>query len=246
MHKVQRSVLSLSVIRVELRGAYMQDIPCRIPLPKAWLDAAKLAYSEMYDDNPADISYIMPSAPVFDVFRTLLQRSDQIASELQRDSDDVPVWVNIAIYSLLNSRPLQNVTSQGEVANASIEETCRLGLLLFLGAVWCMRGAAPTYTWTILEKLYEMSKMACIKETWHGELWRVQVWLFSIAALEVATIADAEKVQSHFVELLCGITEDYSNLLEISKSVLGGIPRLYEVGMSALCEDVSDMRNSVH
>jgi hypothetical protein len=140
--------------RCELRGAYLLDMKPTFPMPQQWVRFTTPPSS--LDLSPEVSEYTerafqMWSSACLDVPEWLSAYTDLVAFALcsfkrnpsMRQLADMPsefgAWSNPMIHRLLSWHPTEGTVSQ----NTIVQETCRLGALLYLVPVWRCLGVSP-------------------------------------------------------------------------------------------------------
>jgi hypothetical protein len=175
--------------RVELRGVYAQDLVPDFPLPPFWVEAASVPAlpAEDFIGFAPEISLRLEERALYrcdcaQMYRDLVAFSHMAAVEAASwkeppNSPRVGSWVNPMAHRLLSMRPLEDP----QLADAMLQEACRLAFLVYLGPVWRFYGAHPISTQTFIWKLQQL--LGAMAEYW-TDLWQLELWIVYLGAIE--------------------------------------------------------------
>lgn len=136
--------------RGDLRNAYLVDEGCRLPLPKAWADEADWLYERSRqvlggahvpslfksDEMKAHLGVDITDILQFVSTCSQSTKVDILNSRVEAQNLKRPYWVNVAIYRLLCFRRPELSLTDGCRTSTVVEESLRLGLLLYLAEIW--------------------------------------------------------------------------------------------------------------
>lgn len=137
---------------------------------------------------------------------TPLSSSPPHGSRRDHLSGDDGVWTNSMIHKLLSFRPLQDADgthSSPAAASSRVQESIRLGCLLYMAPVWRFFGVAPVVPGALLAKLRSVLPEAAgtgAQQPW-GRLWAMELWVLYVGATE----ALGGPLEAWFVERLVAV-----------------------------------------
>lgn len=120
-------------------------------------------------------------------------------------------WTNVLIHRLLGWRPVIDFRA----SNQWIEESLRIGALLYLAPIWRKFGVHPARTTVLLKKLIGIRH--CHPCEWQG-LWLLEAWVLAMTIIE-AEGHDREYLTAEFCDLARGHSLSTKDLLEQVKEV---------------------------
>lgn len=125
---------------------------------------------------------------VFHLYRQLLIYSQHAVSDYSstyicQSTIDVPAWFNVVVHRLLTLRPLGNGVDFPDV-DSVFAEICRIGMLLYMAPIWRMYGAYPSYTQTLIRKLFDINKSWSGWVGWDDDHFSILLWTLSVGAFE--------------------------------------------------------------
>lgn len=181
--------------RVELQGALMFDVPPLFPIPRQWhRNAAEFPVSQneaiLWKKVRRAWASEFPVVPQWlDLFEDMSRfshssfRASSLPStptSLDHTLSENGAWTNSIIHKLLSFRPCAS-QELGSIVASRIQESCRLGCLLYMIPVWRLFGVAPVISGTLLANLHNILQEN--NKSW-GQLWMVELWVLYMAAVE--------------------------------------------------------------
>ncbi len=200
--------------RVDLCGAFAQDISPRLPLPATWQPAFDAVPDDGALPNP------LPSS-IASVWKQELPKTHSwiaIFSTLSRllATRNTPPnsWMGPILHRLLRIRPLQSNTTRAGI----IEEVSRIGTLLFLAPIWRTFSTRPVQTATLRLGLLSIMKTQFVQ--W-GELRPLLLWILMHAAGESEQGLEQDEflVRMAMVMKMMGI-QSWEEMLRVVQDVL--------------------------
>jgi hypothetical protein len=183
-----------SYIRVEIQGAFAQDLEPVFPMPRQWLQHAQpVPKLGQPLEEPDIIKSWMTNLPNnrewIGIYLDLWGFSNQTTfdghSELADVSPYFGAWTTAVIHRLLTIRPLRNDnTSEPNI----IEEACRIASLLYIVPIWRRIGVFPVHSPTLVSKLRDVLSSHSVH--W-ANLEAFHMWVLYMGCLE-ATGDDLE------------------------------------------------------
>jgi hypothetical protein len=230
---------------VELRGAYMLDLPPQLPLPETWTVEADgpLCIELIALDLGEQWADCCPSA-ARRIYHDLVHFSPRVADDVANPCIDyntlkLPLWTNVVIFDLLTLRPLDDRPLEVTREEDLLAEVFRLAMLLYMDPIWRFYGSHPTHTRMILRKLDENL------EAYSGLLnssptsQKLQAWVLCMGAFE-ADVAEEQSLRNDFVSALARLPLSEGRILEDARSALW-IHGLFDQQAAALEEDMKRM-----
>ncbi|KAK5716970.1 hypothetical protein LTR17_016187 [Elasticomyces elasticus] len=201
---------------VELRGAFVYDVPPRLPLPTAWMERYRsnrtrsLLYHLVVSTAIADIrrgwTTRFPdegSKLWLSIFEDLarfswLAEEDFTIAVVGEPGRILPEWTEVLLHRLLRI-PQQFSLMETVIGGAHrstletdiLAEACRLGCLLFLAPLWRKYEVTPVPTVVLLRKQSGLLKLLSLDGGQPLEPWLLNLlfWVLCISALETVTYA---------------------------------------------------------
>ncbi|KAF2871136.1 hypothetical protein BDV95DRAFT_573351 [Massariosphaeria phaeospora] len=241
---VTREEFRITLSWSDLCGAFSQDIPPSIPMPRRWeLDsrsppssprpqsAISLAWKSQL---PMRLDWIS----IFDDVTQLISL-DRIFSDKELEGAMTSgSWMEPTMIRLLNMRPLQQGNEQENV----IEEVCRLGMVLFLSPLWRHLGALPVWTFQHTQSLLEILNSNLVE--WN-DLKPLLLWTVYFAAIETKDPAERNQFVFMLAVLMSGMRlKQWEHLMDVVKGVLW-VERVFGSSNDALREEVMGIISGV-
>lgn len=143
-------IVDITKCRADLRNAYLQDEPCKLPIPLNWTYEADSVFRRNCQIvEAASMPEYLQSGEVQAYLRLVIQDilqfvstcSHSTKSEILNASVNVgrlklPYWVNVVIHRLLCFRPMKPFARDDPTTAVVMEESLRLALLLYLAQIW--------------------------------------------------------------------------------------------------------------
>ncbi|GIZ40030.1 hypothetical protein CKM354_000338600 [Cercospora kikuchii] len=236
----------------ELRGAFVLELSCGLPLPSWWqqeydrgingdhgfaiLWAAedpglRDEFSKIFGHVPQWLETLDAIATLAGVVSSRLQK----AASIRQQQDDVLLWADVIAHRLLCFRANDTTLSLDD-NQRSIFEACRLTLLIFVAVIYRCLGAHP-YNTTILLQKQQQRLLRLQSVDWKG-LRKLLVWMELIASLEGASFdvmhVPKDKLQQWLLEKQLGLTNLLSHSFNLAtvKQVLW-LPELFDLKVTA-------------
>lgn len=135
-----------------------------------WNDSSQIQPSEWLN------AYEVVAIFSFSAFG-LPQHQNPVLSICSRDG--CGAWVNPVVHTFLSWRPPADLACTGSL----MQETCRLGMLLYLNHVRRFLGIVPSYTGIVASRLKDhlVANYEYLMGDWIGEAWILQIWVLYMA-----------------------------------------------------------------
>jgi hypothetical protein len=135
-------------------------------------------------------------------------------NELAEISSDIGSWSNPLIHRLLGWRPAEVTVSRDTI----IQETCRLGALLYLVPVWRLFGVSPVFSRVHRQK---MKAVIADHEVNWSHAWVTKLWSLYMGGVEALDSADEDWYVGEIVDTLVNHEiKDWETGLERVKDIL--------------------------
>ena len=119
-------------------------------------------------------------------------RDDGFSAGRPTDLQDDGAWTLPLLYRLLAWRPLPSQSDTAPSPGELLQETCRLGALLFMAPVWRHHGVHPVRSRILSRKLESLVSSDATAWSEQGALWTWQLWALYMGAVEEAREATLE------------------------------------------------------
>lgn len=143
-------IVDVTKCRADLRNAYLQDEPCKLPIPLKWTYEADSVFRRNCQiPDAASIPEYLQSGEVQAYLGIVIQDILQFVSICSHSTEfeildasinvgrlKLPYWVNVAIHQLLCFRPTESFSKDEPTTAVVLEESLRLALLLYLAQIW--------------------------------------------------------------------------------------------------------------
>ncbi|TID26678.1 Ubiquitin carboxyl-terminal hydrolase 16 [Venturia nashicola] len=193
-----------TILYIELRGAFYQDIVPRFPLSVTWIPYMTVedGYHGTLESSDLILQWKLehPTHTVWPhIYKDLVhyslltqEESTLTSGRSWLESTHGGNWPNAQIHRITSWRPLQDTLFANSAAIK--EEFLRLASLFYLGILWAKFGVLPLGTAIYSEKLYELHRRYPL--SW-GELWPFAAWCLLVGAVG----SSGERRQYFFEEI---------------------------------------------
>lgn len=188
------------VCRVELRGAFIFDVEPIFPAPRQWRcitpeNAVEQRQASSWEtlrknwkaagflDEPPWLGLIQEMTCFSHSSFAIPSRSSlshQASTENNMSGDTDGAWTNFMIHKLLSAR--SSLASSTISPLYRVQESIRLGCLLYMVPVWKFFGVAPVVPDALLASLQSVLEEDPA-ESW-GQLWMMELWVLYMGATE--------------------------------------------------------------
>ncbi|KAI5370121.1 hypothetical protein Slin15195_G009990 [Septoria linicola] len=213
---------------VEVRVAFMQDLPCLLPLPHEWeveygrsiIDSDTAAWA--VDDPTLRMTFAafvghFDWLDTFDALTRLAKKVGERVCAGRTQGDDVLMWTNSIAHRLLSMQCRDDFGS--EENKRPILEICRLTMLLFLASIYRHYGAHPTNSRLLLSRQRQL--LSSIALDWTG-MQKGRSWAELVAFVETAENDNKALAQhrtllhgSHVVQALLSSPQDLATAKQV-------------------------------
>ncbi|KAK9489184.1 hypothetical protein V1508DRAFT_428769 [Lipomyces doorenjongii] len=202
--------LRLTISWCELRGVYLLDLKPKFPLPRQWVRFSTPLLSS--DSDPEALEYTarvrrmwsqggLDGSEWHSMYRDLVSfslrsfKGHPSVSQLAKMPSDFGAWSNPMIHRLLSWRPAEGSVSRDTL----VQETCRLGALLYLVPVWRFFGVSPVYS-RVLRK--QLKIVITNHDVDWSHVWVAKLWSLYMSSVEALDSADEDWYTNAIVEVL--------------------------------------------
>ncbi|KAF2245891.1 hypothetical protein BU26DRAFT_541941 [Trematosphaeria pertusa] len=218
--KITKQELRITMSWCDLVGAFSQDIPSIVTLPRQWEADSKSPphsprpYSAISLKWKQQLPTLLDWISIFDDVNQLISLERAFTDKELRLAATTGSWMEPTMVRLLAIRPLVRGSSQENV----IEEVCRLGTMLFLAPVWRWIGARPVWTFNISRNLLSILHSHMVE--W-GDLKPLLAWVIYFAAVETRDAMERSRFVFFLAVVMGGLQiREWEELMQIVKRVL--------------------------
>ncbi|KAJ4293499.1 hypothetical protein N0V90_008782 [Kalmusia sp. IMI 367209] len=220
VNNITQESLRVTLSWSDLVGAFSQDIPPVIPLPKRWQANSRSPPGSPRPFNTISLKWkqrfptMLDWIDIFDDVAQLIMLDRGFTEKEFKLAETTGCWMEPTMVRLLAIRPLV----RGSDSENVMEEVCRLGTMLFLAPIWRWLGASPVWTFNLTTNL--LSALYSHMIEW-GELKPLLIWSVYFAGVETRDPQQRSQFAFILAVLMGGLQiQDWDELMHIVKSVL--------------------------